>query len=134
MRDLTGGGDDVQGLGQSAGIGRLEARVGELGSGGQALLDDLLGRGALEHALASLVVGLVEACEQGLEVGVAMNGDAQHLVLHPAVEALDPAVGLGCIGLGPAVLDLELAAGGLEGVGGEAGATIGEPVSDTVSG
>ena len=47
MRDLPGGRDDVQGLGQSSGIWRLEARVGELGSGSQALLDDLLAQGNL---------------------------------------------------------------------------------------
>src|SRR5688500_12595497 len=36
MRDLLGGSDDLEGLGQSARIGRLRAPVGEFGLGGQA--------------------------------------------------------------------------------------------------
>src|SRR5688572_7316450 len=43
MRDLLGGSDDLEGLGQSARIGRLRAPVGEFGLGGQAPLHDLIG-------------------------------------------------------------------------------------------
>ena len=45
---------------------------------------------------------------------MAVDRDAQHLALHPAVEALHHAVGLRRVGLGLAVLHLQLAAGLLE--------------------
>jgi hypothetical protein len=53
MRDLLGVSNDLEGLGQSAWIGRLEAHVGEVGLGRQAALHDLVRRSSLEHALAS---------------------------------------------------------------------------------
>ena len=43
MRDLLGMSDDLESLGQSAWIGRLEARIGQFGLRGEALLHDLLG-------------------------------------------------------------------------------------------
>ena len=43
MRDLLGVSDDLEGLGQSVWIGRLEARIGAVGLGGQAPLHDTLG-------------------------------------------------------------------------------------------
>jgi hypothetical protein len=56
-----------------------------------------------------------------------MGADAhnQHLPPDTAVEALDHAVGLGRVGLGLAVLDAELAAGGLEALSREAAAAVG---------
>ncbi len=120
----------MESLRRSLWIGRPEARVRELGPEGEALLDDLLGGGALEHALPSLVVGRVEALEQGLEVGMVVDGDPEHLTLHPPVEALDHAIGLGCIGPCLAVLHLDLAAGFLESLGREARAAVGEHMCD----
>jgi hypothetical protein len=52
------------------------------------LADDLVGRAAAQHALAAGVVGRVEAGQQPLQVAVAGHRDAEHLALHPAVEAL----------------------------------------------
>src|SRR3712207_3364189 len=97
----------------------------------QALADDLLGRAAAQDALAAGVVGGVEARQQALEVAVARDGDAQHLALDPAVEALRHPVRARGVGPGLAVLDAERAAGSLEGVGGEAAAAVGEHVRDT---
>ena len=59
-----------------------------------------------------------------------MGADAhnQHLPPDTAVEALDHAVGLGRVGLGLAVLDAELAAGGLEALSREAATAIGQYV------
>src|SRR5207253_4106962 len=79
---------------------------------------------------AAGVVGLVEALEQSLEVAVAGDGDAEHLALDPAVEALDPAVGARRVGSGLAVLDAELPAELLEAVGREAGTAVGQQVRD----
>src|SRR4051812_5799442 len=85
MRDLLGASDDPEGWRQRVCIGRLEASVGQLGLGSQAAVHDLLGGSPLEHALASPVVGLVEALEQRLQIPVAVDRNAQHLALHPAV-------------------------------------------------
>src|SRR4051794_24375857 len=100
--------------------------VGEAVVPRQALADDLLGRAAVQHALAAGVVGLVEAGQQSLEVAVAGDGDAEHLALDPAVEALDHAVGARRVGPGLAVLDAELPAELLEAVGGETAAAVGQ--------
>jgi hypothetical protein len=43
MRDLLGGRDDLEGLGQGAWIGRLRAPVGQLRLGGQAASHNLVG-------------------------------------------------------------------------------------------
>jgi hypothetical protein len=130
MRDILGGCDDLQGLRQGAWIGRFITRIREGWHCCKARSDDLLGGGPLEHPLAAQVVGLVEAFEQRLQVTMARDGDAEHLALHAAVEALDHAVGLGRVGLGLAVLHLQFAAGVLEAIGGEARAAVGEHVCD----
>ncbi len=108
-------------------VGRLEARVGQPGPDLEVGADDLVRRQALEDALAAGVVGRAEALEESLEGGMAVDGQAQHLVLDPAVEALGHAVGLRRVGPGPAVLHAEFSAGRLEVVGGEAAAAIGRP-------
>ncbi|WP_410055174.1 hypothetical protein [Microvirga sp. Mcv34] len=84
--------DDLEGLGQGTWIGRLEVAVGELRLGGQAAAHNLIRGSPLQHALASSVVGLVEALEQRLQIPMAVDGDAEHLALHPAVEALHETV------------------------------------------
>src|SRR3954454_3958495 len=61
---------------------------------------------------------------------MARDGDAQHLALDPAVEALRHAVGARGVGLGLAVLDAELAAALLEPLGDEAGAAVGQQARD----
>src|SRR3712207_8161892 len=115
LRDVLGALDDQHGLGQDAGIGRrTEAGVGEARVPPQALADDLLGRAAAQDALPAGVVGGVEAGQQTLEVAVARRRDAEHLALHPAVEALDHPVRPGRVGPRLAVLDPELPASLLE--------------------
>ncbi len=97
-------------------------------------MDDLLGGGTVQRALPSFVAGVVKAPEQGPEVPMAVDGDLQHLALHSPVEALGEAVGLGRIGPCLAVLRLQLAAGRLEALGGEAGATVSENAGDLEGG
>ena len=109
MRDLLGMSDDLERLGQRVWIRRLEAPVGEFRLGLQAPLYDLLGGSPLQHALASPIVGLVEAFEQRLEIPMAIDRDAEHLALHPPVEALHKTVCLRRVGFGLAMLHLHLA-------------------------
>ena len=92
MRDLLGLSDDLEGWRQSVCIRRLVAPVGQLRLGGQAAAHHLIWGSPLQHALASSVVGLVEAFEQGLEIPMAIDRDPQHLALHPPVEALHETV------------------------------------------
>ena len=77
-----------------------------------------------------LVIGLVEALEQRLQIPVAVDRNAQHLALHPPVEALHETVGLRRVGLGSSMLHLQLAAGVLEAVGGEAGSSVRQDMRD----
>ncbi len=86
----------------------------------QALADDLLGRVAARHALPAGVVGGVEADQELLQVAVAGDGDAQHLALDAAVEALRHPVRARGVGPRLAVLDAELPASLLEALGREA--------------
>lgn len=73
----------------------------------------------LQYTLVSPVVGLVEeALEQHLWITMAIDRDAQHLTLHPAIEAIRETVGLRRTRLGRAVLHLQLAASRLEAIGG----------------
>jgi hypothetical protein len=58
----------------------------------EAHSDNLVGRQAVEHALTPGMVGRGEATEQLLEGSMGVNGDAEHLVLDAAVEALAHAV------------------------------------------
>jgi hypothetical protein len=94
-------------------IGRLRAPVDQLRLGGQAAAHNLVRGSPLQHALASPVVGLVEALEQRLQIPMAGDRDAQDLVLHPSVEALHETIGLRRLGLGLSMLQLQLAAGRL---------------------
>src|SRR5215217_5665396 len=116
MRDLLGDGDDLERLGQSEWIGRLRAPVGQLRLGSQAATHDLIRCSPLQHALTSPVVSLIEALEQRLQIPMAIDGDAQHLALHAPVEALHETIRLRRVGLGLAVLQLQLAAGVLESI------------------
>lgn len=61
---------------------------------------------------------------------MAVERDAQHVALHPAVEALNHAVGLGRIGVRLAMLHTVPLAGSLEGIGREAGAAVGQNMGD----
>src|SRR3954452_3996846 len=96
----------------------------------QALADDLFGRAAAQDALATGVVGGVEALEQPLEIAMAGHGEPEHLALDPAVEALRHPVRARRVGPGLAVLDAELAAELREALGGEAAAAIRQHVRD----
>jgi SRSO17 transposase len=130
MRDVLGGCDDFQSLGQSIWMRRLVASIDKGWLGLEATSHELLGGGAFEHALAARVVGLVEALEQGLEVAMAGDRDAQHLALHPSVEALHETVGLRCGGPGLAMLHFQLAAGVLKAIGRKARTPVGEHMRD----
>ena len=68
--------------------------VGELAACLEALGGDLVRRLAVKHALATGVVGGVEATQQLLELLVGPDGDAEHLAADPAVEALHHAIRL----------------------------------------
>ena len=51
-------------------------------------MHDLIRGSPLEHALTPLVVGLVEAFEQRLQVTMAIDRDPQHLTLRPPTRVL----------------------------------------------
>jgi len=53
--------------------------VGELAPRLEAFEDDLVGRLAVQHALATGVVGGAEAAQQPLELSVGPDGDGQVL-------------------------------------------------------
>jgi hypothetical protein len=80
--------------------------------------------------LASRVVGLIEAAQQGVQIAVAGNRNAQHLALHTPVEALHQAVRARRIGPRLAMLHPELLARPLEAVGREARAAVGQHMGD----
>ena len=61
---------------------------------------------------------------------MAIDRDAQHLALHPPVEALHETIGLRRVGLGLAVLHLQLAAGVFKAIGREAGSSVRQHVRD----
>lgn len=72
---------------------------------------DLIWRPAVQHTLATGVVGHTEAVQQLFERAVRVNIDVEHLAGYPAVESLDHAVGLRRAGLCMAVLRAQLGAG-----------------------
>lgn len=111
MRDLIGVGDDAKGTLYDAGTGRSVGRIGQRGVGFEAL--------------AAATVGNVKVAHHDFQAGVAVEGDAQHLPLHPAVKALDHAVRSRRVGARLAMLHAVPLAGGLERIGGEAGAAVG---------
>src|SRR3954451_3726953 len=121
MRDVLGASDHLKRLGQAAGIEwRIVTGVSVGGEHSQALGHDPLRGSALEHALATSVVGLIEAAQQGLQILVAGNRDAQHLALDASVEAFDHAIRARRVGPRRAMLHPELLARCLEAVGREA--------------
>ena len=61
---------------------------------------------------------------------MAIDRDAEHLALHPPVEALHETIGLRRVGLGRAVLHLQPAAGLLEAIGRKAGSSVREHMGD----
>src|SRR3982750_887925 len=90
VRDVLGASDHLKRLGQAAGIEwRIVTGVSVGGERSQALGYDPLGGAALEGALPTSVVGLIEAVQQGFQILVAGHRDAQHLALNTPVEALD---------------------------------------------
>ena len=93
-------------------------------------MDGPLRGSALQDPLASSIVGLVEALQQGLEIAVAGHRDPEHLGLDASVEALHHAIGAGRIGPRFAVLHPERPAGRLEPGGREAGAAVREHMGD----
>src|SRR3954464_8462373 len=128
MRDVLGASDHLKRLGQAAGIEwRIVTGVSVGGEHSQALGHDPLRGSALEHALATSVVGLIEAAQQGLQILVAGHRDAQHLALDASVEAFDHAIRARRVGPRRAMLHPELLARCLEAVSREAGAAIREP-------
>ena len=95
LRDLLGGLCDEAGLGDIGwSCAAVRLRIGELAARLEALGDDLVGRLAVEHALAAGVVGGVEPAQQPFELGVGPDGDAEHLGADPAIEALHHAIRL----------------------------------------
>jgi hypothetical protein len=85
---------------------------------------------AAEHPLAPGVVGAVEPVQQDLQTRMAVHGDAQHLALHPPVEAFHHAVRARRVRAGLAVRHTVPPTGVLEGVGREAGSAVGQHVRD----
>ena len=73
----------------------------------------------MENALASSVIGAVEAGQQDFEIGVTSNVDAEDLTGDATIKALDHTVGLGCIGLRCAMDGLSLRASAFKIIGGE---------------
>ena len=61
---------------------------------------------------------------------MAVDRDAQHLALHPPVEALHETVGLRRVGLGLAVLHLQLTAGVFKTISRKAGSSVRQHVGD----
>ena len=75
-------------------------------------------------------MGLAEVLGQRLEITMAIDRNAEHLTLHPAVKALHEAIHLGRIGLGLAMLHLQLAAGVFKAISREAGSSVRPDVRD----
>lgn len=84
----------------------------------------------METSLSSSVVGAVEAGQQGFEIRVTGDIDAEHFVGDATVEALDHAAGLRGIGLRFAMDDPVLRAGVFEVVSGETGSPVGQQMGD----
>ena len=80
--------------------------------------------------MAAGVVGLGEALQQGFQIAMAGNRDAQPLALDPSVEALHHAICAGRVGPCLAMGHPKLPAGRLEAVSREAGAAVGQPMGD----
>lgn len=102
---------------------------GEIRAGFEAFGDDLIGCLAAENALASGVVGGVEAAQKVFELAVGVDGDAEHFTSDATIEPLDQAVGLRCTRSGVSVLRTERAAGFSKGRH-EAAAIVGQHVGD----
>lgn len=70
----------------------------------QTLVQDHLGRETFKGTLSTTIVYHVEARQQDFQILMAIDRDAEHLTLHPTVEALDLAVtrrdGLGALAFG----------------------------------
>ena len=131
MRDLLGGSDHEEGFGQDTRIrGRLVAHVGQLWVRFHPLSHRLVRGDPAKHPLTSGIVSAVEALEQGLEVRMAVDRNAEHLALHAAVEAFHHAIGFRRVGPCGPVLRFQLAAENLEAVCCKAGASIREDVRD----
>src|SRR3954468_5097720 len=76
MRDVLSARDHLKGLGQAAGIERrIVIGVGASGQRTQAFVPDPLGGSALEDALPSSLVGLVDAAQQDLQIAMAGDRD-----------------------------------------------------------
>jgi hypothetical protein len=68
--------------------------------------------------------------QQGLQVAVAGDRDAQHLALHTPIEAFDHAIGFRRVGPCRAMLHAERSARRLEAIGREARSAVGEHMGD----
>ena len=92
MRDVLSVSDHLKGFGQAAGIERrIVAEVGAGGPRAQAFVHDPLRGSPVQDTLAPGIIGPTEAVQQGVQIAVAVNGDAQHLALDASVESF------GCI-------------------------------------
>src|SRR5215218_6981176 len=77
MRDVLGTSDDLQGLGQDAGIERrVVIAVGAGWGCAEALAHDPLRGSPVQDTLAPGIIGPIEALQQGLQVAVAGHRDA----------------------------------------------------------
>src|SRR3954471_3590514 len=131
MRDVLGTSDHVKGFGQATGIERrVLTAIGAVGGRAQALTHDHVRGSPLQDALAAGIVGLVEAVQQGFQIAVAGDCNAQHLPLDTPVEALDHAIGFGRIRPRFAVLHPKLLARRLKAVSREARAAVGKHMGD----
>lgn len=101
--------------------------IGERGISFETLARHHLGRETFEHALTATVLDRIEAAQHYLQVGMTVERDTQHLPLNATVGALDHAIGLRRVGARHAMLYTVLFAGGLESIGCEAGAPMGDP-------
>jgi hypothetical protein len=61
-------------------------------AGFEAFGGDLVRGRAVEDALTAAIVGGVAAAQQLFELGVRVDGDAEHLAADAAVEAIDHAI------------------------------------------
>lgn len=99
----------------------------ELASRLEAFGHNLIGRLAIQHTLASVVVGGIEAAEELFHVPMSVDCDPQHLRADPSVEALNYVVRLGRARPGMTVVGAQSDASPGEGRG-EAAPVVGQHV------
>src|SRR4051794_11590536 len=131
MRDALGASDHLESFGQAAGIERrIVAGGGAGGHRAQAFVHDPLRGSPLQDTLAPGIIGPIEALQQGFQVAVAGDRDAQHLALDASVEALHHAIGFRRVGPRRAMDHAKLLASSLKPISRKAGAAVGQHMGD----